>query len=71
MKVSDMGRHPPNLPQETEYSVTEIQVTPKQVEHPMREIKESKATGPDDVSVSSNIVQVSCQVLSRLAGCPG
>ena len=45
-----MGKRPPRLPQETEYSVTEIQVTPEYVEHLMRELEESKATGPDDVS---------------------
>ena len=50
MKVNNVGRRPLHLPQETEYSVSEIQVTPEQVEHLMREIEESKATGPDDVS---------------------
>ena len=50
IKVSDMGRRPPHLPQETDYFVTEIQVTPEQVEYLMSEIEKSKATGSDDVS---------------------
>ena len=32
MKVSDMGRRPLHVPKETNYSVTEIQMTPEQVE---------------------------------------
>ncbi|MPC67992.1 hypothetical protein E2C01_062181 [Portunus trituberculatus] len=50
MTVADMGRRPPHLPQETDCAVTDVHVTPGKVEQLLRELKESKTTGPEDVS---------------------
>ena len=50
MTVADMGRCPPHLPQETDCTVTDVQVTSEKVEQLLREVEESKATGSDDVS---------------------
>ncbi|MPC62562.1 hypothetical protein E2C01_056649 [Portunus trituberculatus] len=42
-----MSRHPPHLPQETDHAVTEVQVTPGQIERLMRDV-ETKAAGSDN-----------------------
>ena len=50
MKVVDPARPAPQLPQETDRSVTTVLVTAEQVERLLGAVDVGKATGPDDVS---------------------